>query len=200
MLKIIVGVLSIALIGGCATTSGGRGGAGIDVEASKTVNLVKSIDAAKSPEELSALDRTKLEEAMASVLAYCQPKLSGYEAIAAGQAKRAYWLSMSGLILGSVVAPALTAANAAGNAAWISAASGWGGATNFAGEALKTSGLSGTTIAQTRNKIIDGVMADIKTASDGAKTFEQRRDALMSARASCTLYQIAVPTVGSNPG
>jgi len=145
--------------------------------------------------QLAEVDREKLEKALADVLQFCQPRLSGFEAASASQAKKAFWLSMSGLVAGSVIGPALTAANATANATWTSALSGWAGATNFAGQALKTSGLSGATIAETRNKIISNVSAQIAVAADGTKSFDERKDALMKARADCTLYEIAVPSI-----
>lgn len=164
-----------------------------------TMNLMKTTDQGQTAAALADADRRKLEDALSDVLTYCQPRLSGFERDSANKAKQAFWLSMSGLVAGSVLAPALTATSAASNAAWISALSGWAGATNFAGQTLKTSGLSGTTIAQTRNAIIADLRTQIEVATDGNKTFEERRNALMKARASCTVYEIAVPSI-PDPG
>jgi hypothetical protein len=169
---------------------------GLDA-ASKSFLLLKSSDPTKTEEQLNEADREKLEKAFTEVLQFCQTRLSGYEQDSKRQAKRAYWLSMSGLVAGSVIAPALTAANAAANAGWIGALSGWGGATNFAGQAYRSSGLSGTAIAQTRNDIIKNVGEQIRIASNGENSFEERKNALMQARAECIIYQIAVPSIPS---
>lgn len=93
--------------------------------------------------------------------------------------------------------PALAAANPAANAAWITGVGGWAGATNFAGQSLKESGLSGSAIAQTRNDIIRRVTDQIEIASDGIKALEERRNSLMKARAACVMYEIAVPSIPS---
>ncbi|WP_148650609.1 hypothetical protein [Lysobacter capsici] len=167
-------------------------------DASATVEIRKSEDPRLTAYELSELDRKKLEAKLTEVLEFCQPRLSGFELESKKQAKRAFWLSMSGLIAGSVIGPALAAANASANSAWIAGLSGWGGATNFAAQNLQTSGLSGATIADTRNTIIRNVGEQIKIATNGERTFEERKNALLQARAECILYQIAVPAAQSH--
>jgi hypothetical protein len=86
-------------------------------------------------------------------------------------------------------------AASASNAAWATGFSAWGGATNFASESLRTSGLSGSTIAETRNTIVKDVREQIKIAMDGNKTYDERANAILQARANCILYEIAVPTI-----
>lgn len=157
----------------------------------KTETLTESVAAQKLDEEEN---NKKIESKLSEVLDYCKPLLSGYEKSSAQQSRNAYWLSMSGLVAGSVFAPALIAASASNGAA-VAALSGWAGATNFAGQALKTSGLSGTTIAQTRNDIIKELKVEIAIATDGSKSFEDRRSALMKANAGCVLYEISVPAI-----
>lgn len=182
--------VAIPLLSGCSTALKSP-----TVAAPTTMQLTKAVGPGKTSVELGEEDRMKLENSLSEVLTYCQPRLSGYETDAAKKSKMAFWLSMSGLVAGSVLAPALTSANAAANAPWISGLSGWAGATNFAGQSLKSSGLSGTTIAQTRNDIIRDLRVQIEIAADGAKTFDERRNALMRARAACTVYEIAVPAI-----
>jgi hypothetical protein len=145
----------------------------------------------------TASQQIELEKKFNEMLNFCQQKLSGYEIKAEKGATNAYWLSMSGLIAGSVIAPALAAGNAAANAVAIAAVSGWSGATNFASENLRTSGLSGSAVAQTRNNIITSVRNQIVIASDTKKDFDARRDAVMMAFADCVVYEIAVPTISS---
>lgn len=187
--------LSITL-SGCASIPSNPSSTQV-LSAATTYSLEKANDPTKTAYELSQIDRKNLEKKFTEVLAFCQERLSGYETQAQTQAKRAYWLSLSGLVAGSVIAPALTAASASGNAVLISALSGWGGATNFVSQSYRTSGLSGATIAETRNKIIDKVGQHITIASDGDKTFEERKNALMQARAECILYEISVPSIPS---
>ncbi|MCM5680107.1 hypothetical protein M8A51_11240 [Schlegelella sp. S2-27] len=198
MRALVTFVLCVALasqLSGCATADSRPL---VDSTASKTFTLQKIEGGGKSQAELDAENEKQIEDRLQEVLNFCLPRLSGYEKASVDQAKRAYWLSMSGLVAGSVVAPALTAANATANATYIAAFSGWGGATNFAGQALRTSGLSGSTIAETRNGIIKNVREAIGIASDGTKTFEERRGALMRARSECIIYEIAVPSIPSS--
>lgn len=180
------------LTAGCGTTTRQT----VASTAAKTFTIDKAIQTSgKTSAELNAENQKILEAKLEEVLNFCLPRLSGYEKDSADQAKNAYWLSMSGLVAGSVLAPALTAANAAANASSIAALSGWSGATNFAGQALKTSGLSGSTVAETRNGIIKNVRDAIAVASDGSKSFDDRSGALMKARSECILYEIAVPSI-----
>ncbi|MBD8258261.1 hypothetical protein IFT96_23095 [Pseudomonas fluorescens] len=183
----------ILLLALCACSS--KQQSGVDPTASSTFSLTEVKTAGLSPTELSEQNRELLESKLNEVLGFCLPRLSGYENASAEQAKKAYWLSMSGLIAGSVLVPGLAAASASGNAAAIAGLGGWAGATNFAGQSLKTSGLSGSTIAETRNKIIQKVNDSISVASDGSKTFNERRDALMKARTACIMYEISVPSI-----
>jgi hypothetical protein len=164
---------------------------------------IKKIDPARRAMASAALtpeERKDLEDGLQNTLQFCQPRLSGYEIKSERQATQALLLSLSGLVAGTVVSPVLLAASASGNAAWAAGFSAWGGATNFASEALRTSGLSGTTIAETRNNIVRSVAEQIKIAMDGNKTYDERANAILQARANCILYEIAVPTIpSSNP-
>jgi len=188
-LLIWVGVLF--LLSGCAAAQFSK----VSPSASQSFEINRIADVSKSALQLTEENQLLLETKLQEVLEFCQPRLSGYEVKSAKQARLAYWLSMSGLVAGSVVSPALIAASASGNAAWTAGFSGWAGATNFAGESLKSSGLSGTTIAETRNKIITSVRDQVSVAIDTTKSFEERRSALMKARSECILYEIAVPSV-----
>ena len=185
----------IFAIAGCSSTGITQS---VDKSASRTLMLTKIETQNKSlavENENEAKNQEQLRIEFGKVLDFCKPILSGYEKNSEQQARNAYWLSMSGLVAGTVLAPGLIAANAASNAAAVAALSGWAGATNFAGQSLKTSGLSGSAIAQTRNDIIKNLKVEIVTATDGNKTFEERRGALMRANAECILYDISVPTI-----
>lgn len=169
----------------------------VDTSAAKTFTVAKIVDPNKSKQELDEANQALIENKLEEVLNFCLPRLSGYEKKSADQAKKAYWLAMSGLVAGSVAVPALTATSASANAGWIAGLGGWSGATNFASQTLRGSGLSGSTIAETRNNIIRHVTTQIEVAADGTKSFEERRNALMKARSECVMYEIAVPTIST---
>lgn len=185
-------IIFTVLLMGCAGPSTKKV---VDSTAAKSFSITKIADPGKTVGQLDAENQRLIESKLEEVLNFCLPRLSGYEKKSNDQAKKAYWLSMSGLLAGSVGVPALAAANVTANAGWIAGLGGWAGATNFAGQALKESGLSGSTIAETRNNIIRRVTDQIEFASDGEKSFDDRRNALMKARAACIMYEIAVPTV-----
>ena len=134
---------------------------------------------------------TRLNEA----LEFCLPILSGYERDAVKRAKRAWWLRMSGLVAGSVIAPALVAAAPAANAAWTAGMAGYAGASSFASEAYQSAGLSGTSSAETRNAIVKELSNQIATVTDGSLELDVRRAALLRVRSSCVVYSITVPTI-----
>jgi hypothetical protein len=184
------------LLSGCAAPQYVK----VSDSASQTFQIQKIEDARRglTTAELTPEERKYLEDKLQDTLAFCQQRLSGYEIKSENQAKQAFWLSLSGLIAGTVVSPVLLAASASGNAAWAAGFGGWAGATNFASESLRTSGLSGTTIAQTRNDIVKSVGEQIKIAVDGNKTYDERANAIMLARANCILYEIAVPTISTS--
>ncbi|AYO04066.1 hypothetical protein ACA877_004516 [Vibrio alginolyticus] len=167
----------------------------IGSDSAQSFSIAEIVDKSKTQDQLDAANQQLLEDKLSEVLSFCLPRLSGYEAKSEQQARQAYWLSMSGLVAGSIAVPALTAASAASNAAWIAGLGGWAGATNFASQNLKESGLSGAAVASTRNEIVNKVTSQIEIAADSSQTFENRRNALMKARASCIMYEIAVPAV-----
>lgn len=191
-LSLIVGLIVAVLFSGCAIPLEQHV---IDKSSASSFSIKKITDSTKASAQLDEENQHLIESKLEEVLNFCYPRLSGYEQKSADQANKAYWLSISGLVAGTVAVPALTAANAASNAGWIAGLGGWAGATNFAGQTLKESGLSGTTIAETRNSIIHRVTEQIEIASDGTKQFDERRNALMKARAACVMYEIAVPSI-----
>lgn len=195
--RILAVVCIIGTLAGCAPRYVTR--ASVDAAAARTFDVQRRIVRSGATADQVLEDRNVLEAALIDVLNFCQPRLSGYERQSADQAELAFWLAMSGLLAGTVAVPVLTAAAAQANAPWIAGLGAWAGSTNFASQALRTSGLSGSTIAETRNTIIRHVREQIEIASDGSKTFEERRNALMRARAECVIYEISVPTVPNLP-
>lgn len=152
-------------------------------------------DSSPKAKDLSPDELQLVSDDVDALIAYCKPILSGMENDSKRKAEHAYLLSMAGLLAGAVVAPALTAANAQANAAWIAGLAGFAGATNTASEALRLSGLSGSTDATTRNDIIKNLREKLQTMQDPESSVGQIRTAIVAARAECVLYDIAVPSV-----
>lgn len=197
MSKVVL-LVAVILLTGCATS--GSGGVNAKeksdlISASVAFTIPSIADPGKKDADLTPSERKQIQDALADTLSFCKPILSEFEYRSYRQAHRSFWLAMSGLLAGSVIGPALTAANATKNAAWIAGLSGWGGAVGFASQTYQATGLSGTAIATTRNSIITNVMEQIKIATSGKSTYGDRSDAVMQARADCILYAIAVPSV-----
>jgi hypothetical protein len=131
---------------------------------------------------------------------FCTPRLSAMEGESKDKAKSAFWLSVAGAISGTVIAPALTAGNAAGNSTAIAAFSGFSGATNFMSQSLTSSGNSGSTDATTRNAIVASIWQQLNAAFDEQKTIGERLAAVDKAKAACVFYSIHVPSVPQQPG
>jgi hypothetical protein len=193
-------LFAIAVLSGCAMPLNRSGSNSakekadlLSASAAFTIPTIGNPD--KKDAELTPRERKQIQDALAETLSFCKPILSEFEDRSYHQAHRSFWLAMSGLLAGSVIGPALTAANATKNAAWIAGLSGWGGAIGFASQTYQTTGLSGSAIATTRNTIITNVMEQIKIATSGKSTYGDRSDAIMQARADCILYVIAVPSV-----
>jgi len=144
--------------------------------------------------------KTKFEDQFKEVLEFCQPRLQGFEAKSTHQAKLSFYMKLSGLLAGSVFAPALIAYGSTSTIAMATTAAlaGWAGASPFAGEALEASGLSGAGIAETRNGIIADIKESLKRAVDGSLPIKDRRNALLEIQASCIAYEISVPHVNWN--
>lgn len=164
----------------------------LEIDAIKTKNIAVN--------KLTDDDLKKITKDLDALVKYCSPILSGFETDSNNKAKKAYYLSMVGLIAGAVIAPALTASNATANAGWIAGFSGLGGASGFASQALKSSGLSGTTDAKVRNDIIENLRKGLTTIVDPKKTVSEIRAALLASKAECALYKIAVPTIPDQSG
>jgi len=137
--------------------------------------------------------RQLFEEKLNQALEFCTPILTGMEAESADGAEDAFWLSMGGLFAGSVLAPGLTAANAAANAGWIGALSGFGGAAGFAGKNYESLGLNGRGQATQRNDIVERFRAHITTALDVQQDKQSRLNALYGAKIECVMYKAFTP-------
>lgn len=180
------------LVAGCTTISGTNAR---PVTASLKLDQVRAAERRVGDPTETDADRQAIKSDIDDLLTYCKPILSQFEDETHTQAKNAFYLSIAGMIAGAVIAPALTAAAAHANAAWIAGLSGFSGATNTASIALKTSGLSGTTAAEDRKAIIDRLRTQLAKAFDGTLTIVQRRDAIIAARVECAIYDISVPSI-----
>lgn len=137
--------------------------------------------------------RRLFEEKLNQALEFCSPILSGMEADSTDGARKAFWLSMGGLLAGSVVAPGLTAANASANAGWIGGLSGFGGAAGFAGKNYESLGLNGRGQASQRNDIVERFRTHITTALDVQQDKQTRLNALYGAKVECVIYRAFTP-------
>ncbi|MNJ40333.1 hypothetical protein D3C77_352260 [compost metagenome] len=142
-------------------------------------------------EEFRKLFESELEK----TITFCTPILSGMEEESAKGARKAFTLSMMGLVAGAVVAPALAAANAAANAGWIAGFSGFGGAAGFAGKNYESLGLNGRARADQRNDIVDRIREQLKVALNTKQANQDRMNALSAARVECVMYKASTPTL-----
>lgn len=127
----------------------------------------------------------------------CQKVINSYHSRSRLDSRAAFWVQVSGLVAGAVVAPALVAAASAANKAWIAGLSGYAGATNLAETSLGNANLNGISQANTANRIVARIRKDIVGAQSGTD-WGARYDALMKVVSDCTLIQIGVPQLQPN--
>lgn len=151
---------------------------------------LRSFDIAKTPQD-------DLECKFQEVIDYCIPRLQEYERKANVQASKAFWMNMSGLLSGAVAAPMIIASGSTGM--WplmiVAGLSGWAGATPFASDVLRISGLSGESVARMRNEIVERIRDKAGIALDGTRSYDERRNAIMGIVGECTIYPMVVPSV-----
>jgi hypothetical protein len=140
---------------------------------------------------------SSLQAEFDKALASCGAIMSAMQDKGESQERSAFWLTMSGLFAGAVLGPAATAANPVAHRAAISAFSGWAGATNYAGQALRTAGLAGDAIATTRNQLAVSFNDAVKKAVDAGLDPQARLLAIDNIRAACIGYATTVP--GAQP-
>ncbi len=171
-------VVAVALCAGCATTEGVQ---------------YRSLGVPKG-KPITQEDRARLlDEATADVLKHCKAQLETMEARAVRQRRTSFWVYGAGLIAGSVIAPALTAANAAKHAGAIAGLSGMAGAAGLAGKALEDTGFSGSSTVSERAKIAETIRIQLPTASNITEPDEKRYAALGIMQAACIAYDLTVP-------
>lgn len=187
MIRRISGVPLVLLLTACGTIP------------EQPVHLVAAVEA-EGGEQAPVDDdefRQLFEEKLNQALEFCTPILSGMEAQSKAGAEGAFWLSMGGLLAGSVLAPGLTAANASANAGWIGALSGFGGAAGFAGKNYESLGLNGRGQATQRNDIVERFRTHMTTALDIQQGKQTRLNALYGAKVECVMYKAFTPQLSA---
>lgn len=139
-----------------------------------------------------------VQQNLISLVDECRPILTHFEDDAKKGSRIAFILSMSGLVAGAVVAPALATASASANAAWIAGLAGYAGATNTAGQALMTSGMSGTYAARDRNNIVLRIRDQLDIVFSIDKSEQEKLNAITRAKAECAIYLISIPSIDVN--
>lgn len=201
MKSVIVCVVGMAVLAGCA---------GKPLQQEETPKRASALTSqavmtalenvqAKKASELDEPQRAALQSALTSMEEFCTPRLTAMEKDASRKANNAFWLSVAGALSGAVIAPALTAGNAAAHSSAIAAFSGFGGATNFLSQSLASSGNSGSADATTRNAIVTTIWQKLNEAFDEQKSIGQRLGAVDAAKAACVFYSIQVPAVPALP-
>jgi len=167
----------------------------IRMSAEAVPNLSRAVRDLRSGD---SLDRDQANEALDKdyfvVLSDCSQALSRFESEGQRRSRLAQSLAFGGLLAGSVAVPALTAASAMGNAAWIGGLGGFAGATNTAQHWIQQSGLSYVESLRTREQIrteFKTAIEDFFASDDPVK----RRQSLLRAKAACVLYAVSIPDV-----
>lgn len=138
-------------------------------------------------------DVADVEEALPTVLEECKKLILGMETKSVDQRKASLWVYGIGLVAGAVIAPALTAANAAKNAGAIAGLSALGGASGMAGKALEDSGFGGSAAIADRKAVAEVIRQKLPVITDRRETSHSRRRALMEMQAACVAYDLTTP-------
>ncbi len=118
----------------------------------------------------------------------CSKVIGDRDDLSNKRSSRSLWISLGGLVSGSIIAPVLLSANAAANAAWIAAFSSAGGAANVANQTIGDAGYSGAADAKIVNDISAKVNSKMSVALDETKSSEVRYRAAIEAGNECTYY------------
>jgi hypothetical protein len=161
------------------------------VDISKIATLTAAEGAAQP--SLTKDEEERLTHAFNEMLHACRETLTGFES----RSKRLQYARVAiatiGALAGGVILPALTTASALANAEWISALGGISGVSNAAQQSMSAEGLTASSVLRTRQSIIESWKQAAETYFNPKATYEERRTAVASALAACTLYSITVP-------
>lgn len=140
-------------------------------------------------------EEAHVQEEILLLMKQCQPILSEFEAKSEDGAKKAFWLSIAGLISGGVISPALLAANPASNASAAAAFSSFGAISGAVGRNFESSGLSGTHAANDRNEIIKRIREHLKNVFESSDNPNKQLTSIALAKSECALYLMTSPTI-----
>ncbi|WP_131185987.1 hypothetical protein [Stutzerimonas kirkiae] len=130
----------------------------------------------------------------------CSDVIGNRERLAEKRSKDTLRISLLGLAAGSVIAPALTSANAAANAPWISAFSGLGGVSSLAVRQIDGAGYSGAADINVINGISTEVKKQMNIALNATNSGESRYAAVIAARNECLYFpRASFVIVGDSP-
>lgn len=160
-------------------------------------NTAAAQEKAKVDKELNELIIKEIEETNR----VCSDVIGNREKLAEKRSKDTLMISMLGLAAGAVIAPALTSANAAANAPWISAFSGLGGASSLAVRQIDGAGFSGAADVNVINGISREVKKQMNIALNSTKSGDERYTAVIAARNECLYFpRAAVVITGEQTG
>ncbi|WP_159987287.1 hypothetical protein [Pseudomonas sp. Irchel 3H3] len=129
-----------------------------------------------------------IQAAIEDANSVCSEVIGSKSLLVEKRSKKNLWISLGGLVAGSVVAPALVSANAAANAPWIAAFSGIGGAANMATRTIDDAGFSGASDAEIMNGISIKVKEQMVIAMMESNGPSARYKAAITAKAECLYY------------
>ena len=147
----------------------------------------------------SAIAESVIQAAIDDANAECSDVLGSKSRLAENRSRKSLWISLGGLVAGSVVTPALVSANAAANAPWIAAFSGMGGAANMATRSIDEAGFSGAADARIMNDLSSKVKEQMVIASTETFGPDVRYKAAKTAKMECLYYVRPVYALPPDP-
>lgn len=178
-------LLSLTALEGCSTPDvSGLGVPELLQQRRLFMSAGDRTEQAKVDEQLEAEIKAAINDANQT----CSDVIGSREQLAQERSRDTLTLSLIGLTAGSVIAPALTAANAAANAPWIAAFSGIGGASAVAVRQVDGAGMSGGADITIANNISTAVKAQMAIALDKTKDPADRYSAAIKAKTECLYY------------
>ncbi|WP_223531246.1 hypothetical protein [Pseudomonas sp. GL-R-19] len=156
------------------------------------INATSPSDAENKTAELGVL------KAIEDANAFCSKVIGDKEVLSGKRSSRSLWISLGGLVSGSIIAPVLLSANAAANASWIAAFSSAGGAANVANQTIGDAGFSGAEDVKIINDISTKVKTKMDIALNETNTSKARYEAAIEAKNECIYYPRYVYTL-TNP-
>ncbi|MBD9573805.1 hypothetical protein M2D07_028285 [Pseudomonas sp. BGr12] len=184
-------LLSLALLEGCSTTDTLKTGfPELLQRRQQLMALAAGGDASAQKERVEVEEKldAKIQSAIEDANQTCSEVIGSREQLAQKRSRDTLGISLIGLAAGSVIAPALTAANAAANAPWIAAFSGVGGASAVAVRQVDSAGMSGGADITIANNISAAVKTEMAIALNESTSPRERYSAAIKAKTECLYY------------